>query len=131
MTEDLQDLASRWIEYTARHDPATGDLRDIPATDLGDKDEAAQRLLDLLFDDPRAACQVVEHILDQTRDPWILENVGAGPLETLMSGAEAAILAWVESLPSKHANAEEALRHVWTGGLPPQAQDVLRRARSD
>jgi len=130
MTEDFQDLASRWVEYTARHNPATGDLRDVPATDLGNRDEAAQRLLDLLFDDPRSARQVVEHILAHTRDSWILENVGAGPLEMLLSGAEAATLAWVETLPSRFDNAKEALRHVWTGRLPPNAQDTLRRARS-
>jgi len=131
MTDDFQDLASRWIEYTVRHDPATGDLRNVPMTDLGETDEAAQKLLDLLFDDPRAARQVVEHILDQTRDPWVLENVGAGPLEDLLACADAEILAWVKDLPLRHDNAKEALKHVWTGRLPPHAKDVLRQVRLD
>ena len=42
-------------------------------------------LLDLVRDDPERAERVVVSIINQAQDDWILECVGAGPIEGLFS----------------------------------------------
>jgi hypothetical protein len=77
MAQNWNEIASEWIDYTIRRHPQTGDLKDIAVSDLCGKDDAAQKLLGLVVDDPGSAFEVIDSILSQTSDPWVLENLGA------------------------------------------------------
>jgi hypothetical protein len=128
MHDDLAQMAADWIAYTARHHPKTGDMRDVLEGGLNSEDHPEQVLISLLVADPRTALKFIEHILCQTTDPWILENVGAGPLEDLLVGGDPSIISSIEAFPSRYPHAREALSHVWTKDLPEQSKEALRRA---
>jgi hypothetical protein len=125
--EDLAALADEWIAITVRRNHETGDLRNVPPSEMDQFNEPVHALIDLLISTPDKACRVVEHVLSKTSDPWVLANLGAGPLEDLLVDGEDDVITWVTALPQRFANAREALAHVWLGGLAPQSQAAVRK----
>jgi hypothetical protein len=130
MTRNWNELAASWIDYHMRLHPGTGDLRRASVDELEGKDEASQQLIELLINDREAAIEVVASILSQTSEPWILENVGAGPLESLLRQGDPQTVRAIEQLVQRYPNAIEALRSVWTRSLPPNAKESLQRMLS-
>lgn len=131
MNVDLAQTAADWIAYTASHHPQIGDMRDASDTSLNGPNHPEQVLISLTYDEPRTALAFIEQILAQTTDPWILENVGAGALEDLLSAGDPSIISSIESLPNRYPHAREALSHVWTKHLPARSKEALARALSE
>jgi hypothetical protein len=128
--EDLAVLADEWIAVTVRRNRETGDLKDTPPLKMDKYNAPAHALIDLIMCDPNKAFHVVEHILSKTSDPWVLENLGAGPLEDLLQTGDEAAIARVNTLAEKYPNAREALSHVWLSHFPPQSRDAVSRILS-
>jgi hypothetical protein len=127
VSENLKELASRWIEYTARRHPEIGDFRDIPVSDLQGKDDAALKLIDLILSEPSAAFQVIDSILEQTSDPWVLTNLGAGPLEELLASGDQMAIRSVKELAARHSNARTALGGMWMQDFPQDARMAVEQ----
>ena len=130
MAQNWNEIASKWIAYIIRRHPQTGDLKDISVSDLCGKDDAAQKLLDLVVNDPGAAFEVIDSILSQTSDPWVLENLGAGPLEELLSSGDETAICSVEELSKKYSNTVGALKNMWIQDFPPHARDSVEKMLS-
>jgi hypothetical protein len=130
MAQNRNEIASQWIAYVIRRHPRTGDLKDVPVSDLSGKDDAAQKLLDLVVNDPADAFEVIESILSQTSDPWVLENLGAGPLEELLSSGDEAAVRSMEELSKKYSNTIDALKSMWTQDFPPRARTSVEKILS-
>ncbi len=67
-------IAANWIAYQTVVDDANADA--CCNDDLED-------LGLLVIDDPIAAIEVVKKVYYMSSDPWIRENLGAGPVENL------------------------------------------------
>lgn len=127
MTRNRQELASDWIDYHMRLHPQTGDLKSASVDELEGKDEASLQLIELLMNDREGAIEVVASILSQTSDPWVLENVGAGPLEDLLREGDPTTVRAIEELAQRYPNTIEALRSVWADDFPPNVKEFLER----
>jgi hypothetical protein len=123
--EKLATLADQWIAITIRRNRETGDLRDVPPSDMDQFNEPVHALIDLLMSNPDEAFHVVEHVLSKTSDPWVLANLGAGPLEDLLGTGDESAIARVKALAEKYPNAREALSHVWMSHFPPRSRDAV------
>src|ERR1700753_3728886 len=96
MLENIDEIASDWIVYTMRCNPKTGNLRDVAPPG---RDEFAGAVIEfgrIIGHDVDASIQVIESILKQTSDPWVLENLGAGPLEDLLASGDPAVITFIE-----------------------------------
>ncbi len=128
--ENVEQLAAAWVEYMKRRDPATGDLRDVESHDLLDEDDAATALVSLEFSDPATAFEVVDRILTSSSDPWILANLGAGPIETLLVNGGAGALEKVRQLRENHVGMIEVARNVYTSSLSKEATTLITKIAS-
>jgi hypothetical protein len=128
--EPLAALADGWIAATIRSNPENGGLKAVPRSARSQLNEPVQAFIELRISNPDDAFQVVEHVLGKTSDPWVLANLGAGPLEDLLETGDASAIARVNTLAEKYPNAREALSHVWTSHFPPQSRDAVARILS-
>jgi hypothetical protein len=92
MSENVDEIASNWVAYTIRCNPQTGDLRDVAPLDRDSFNDAALKLGRVMRRDLDESLLVIESMLRQSSDPWVLENMGAGPLEDLLSTDDSAVL---------------------------------------
>jgi hypothetical protein len=69
-------------------------------------------LLDLARDDPVRAKLVVVSIINQSQDDWVLECVGAGPIEDLFKSRDEAQRTLL-SLGADAAKTRIAVNHTW------------------
>lgn len=128
--EHLAALADAWIAATIRSNPKTGGLKAVPRSERSQLKEPVQTLIDLLMSNPDDAFRVAEFVLSRTSDPWVLANLGAGPLEDLLGTGDESAIARVNALAEKYPNAREALSNVWTSHFPPQSRDALAKILS-
>jgi hypothetical protein len=82
---DRVALARAWIEFIATLNPDSGSISEPEYAALAcDEDWAVDLLSRYAESDPEGAYQVILEIVSISQDPWILTNIGAGPLETIL-----------------------------------------------
>jgi hypothetical protein len=126
-SQNLNKIASNWIAYTIRCNPQTGDLKDAAPLDRDAFNGAVIELGNILMEDLDASLQIVESILKQSSDPWVLENLGAGPLEDLLSKGDPAVIDFIETKHRSYPNLVDAMRYMWTDSFPPRSKAFVEK----
>lgn len=80
---------------------------------------AAVDLNMICLENPGEAWSLVKEVFESSEDPWVLENLGAGPLETLLSTHGDSTLQEVRIYSRQRPDFLKVLAHVWTHALPP------------
>jgi len=117
---EIRKLASDWIAYEKKHEPERGTTREERLDEVAF--EIVLKLMELVDDDWINALAICAEIARQSNDPWILEILGAGPLEDLLERGHEVLqpfLAEAKANPSFR----QALRHIW----PRSDADLWRR----
>lgn len=86
---------------------------------------AAVELNMLCLENPDEAWNVVKEVFESSEDPWVLENLGAGPLETLLSMHGDNTLQEVRIYSRQRPRFLKVLAHVWTHALPPDVAEQV------
>jgi len=81
--------------------------------------------LDLLcMDAPEQCWEIILSILAETNDEWVLTNLAAGPVESLMASHGDLAISWVEREAVRSSAFRELLGGVWRNLI---SDDVWRR----
>jgi hypothetical protein len=88
---------------------------------------AYERLSDLCRDDPEAAWNVIDEIFQRDSSDLILSNLGAGPLEDLLTAHGARFIDRVEKRAAKDEKFRKLLGVVWRNEIP---DDVWKRIKA-
>lgn len=78
---------------------------------------AAIYLNDLCLTDHSRAWRVVVAIFESSTDEWIIANLGAGPVESLLDFHPGATIKNIERYIEKRPDFRGVLTHVWTSRL--------------
>lgn len=115
-----REIADGWVRAYLRNSPAS------PAA----HQRAQDRMIDLVAEQPEVALEAVSHIFDLTDDEWVLTNLGAGPIETLLGSSPRATLKLLAGHPRTQAVAI-SISNVWTSSLDQLVVEELARIRAD
>jgi len=118
-----EDIASSWIAYYLRHG------RDEAGNGVSDEDPhwwAVSAVLYLDGDDPARALDIVFRIARACSDDWVLENLGAGPLENLIDGDQT-LLDPVALEVTSSPGLKFALQCVWQRDMSEDTWARLQR----
>jgi hypothetical protein len=129
MQKDRQiRLAKSWIAFHERCHPERGDidLRALKNFREGE-DWASQELLGLSLEEPLVAIGVVRMIFDRSSDQWVLENLGAGPIEELFHHHDCQIMDELEQVARECPACLTAFQAVNLTSLSDQARSSLMR----
>lgn len=125
-----EEIAAGWIAFYASGDCAA-ELRRAP---FGDPDApvwAVDAVMDLEFEDPGRVLEIAFLIARRSDDPWVLSNLGAGPLESLLA-EDPTFLDACEAEARISPNLRLALRSVWPMNMTQETfARVLRIAGID
>lgn len=124
MKSDIDQIVQEWVAYTAKLHPVTGEWRNLPRARLDKLDEPAQMLLDIVHSDSPTAFEFIAAVLEISDDEWVLANLGAGPIETLLYADPVGALERLRKLPSSPRLAS-ALRNVYGFDLPPSVERAV------
>jgi hypothetical protein len=80
-----------------------------------------------MMTDRKGAFEVIASILSQTADPWVLENLGAGPLEDLLHEGDEETIGIVGGLAEKYPSTIEALKSVWMNDFPQNVKNSIEQ----
>ncbi|WP_300578261.1 DUF6869 domain-containing protein [Phenylobacterium sp.] len=117
------EIADAWIDHTYRYRPAgerSAAHDDDPAW------WAIDVVMDLQSSDPMRALEIAFAIARKSTDEWVLENLGAGPLETLLRD-DPTLLDAIQIEAASSAGLLEALRSVWSSSMPDETRAALHR----
>jgi len=122
------EVAAAWMAWTARTDPngpLKEDCQDETRREGGDN-WGEQALLEILCEEPIRALAIVFLIARVTDDEWLLCNLGAGPIESLLAHDGTlldAIAVEVETSP----NLRIALASVWQNAMSEATWRAVQR----
>jgi len=77
--------------------------------------------------DRDAFLRLIESILAQTSDPWVLENLGAGPLEDLLTTGDPTVIDFIEKKYRTYPNLVEAMRYMWMDDFPAHSRQFAEK----
>lgn len=117
------EVAEAWIDYTNRVRPVDGQHI---ARDEDPAWWAIDAVMDLELSDPMRALEIAFAIARKSSDEWVLENLGAGPLETLLY-RDPTFFDAVRIEAASSINLLEALKSVWTSSMPAETQVGVKR----
>ena len=112
------EIAEAWIAWTASLAPQQAldrDVNDISRENGGDWGE--QALLELVCEEPIRALEISFLIARTTADDWLLCNLGAGPIESLLAD-DPTLLAPLAHEAQSSPNVKIALASVWQNAMP-------------
>lgn len=109
------DLVQSWIALQkADHD----------SSEYKTNEWSALQLNMMCISEPDAAWKLLVEIFESSSDPWIYENLGAGPLETLLTLHSDFALDAIKKYSEANPAFLDAAAYVWQHSLPP---DVAER----
>lgn len=119
MKINLNDLAYSWAKIQSI---------DEDAAEYAEHEWALRELGNLIALDPIQAWHVVESIYEANKnDSWVIENLGAGPVETMLRMHGSAVLPLVSLYFSANEEFSCVLKHVWDHSLPPEISRRLSK----
>ena len=80
--------------------------------------------------DEESAWDVILHIVERTENEFVLENLAAGPLETLLGKHGIAFIDRIEARAAVDPRFRWLLEGVWQGQMPNQLWSRIQRACS-
>lgn len=108
MVAEIDSLVSTWIKRCQ-----------IIETE-GDESPSAQncfwayeKLDDICWNDPKMALKIILEIVNETNAEFVLDNLAAGPLESLLARHGDKVIYLVESEAQKNSKFRELIQGVW------------------
>lgn len=119
-TAEIVDLAHRWIN-----------LQRVPQDSAAARElmGAAVQVNMLALRQPQDCWALVMTIFNQTSDEWVLTNLAAGPLESLVTRHPEEILPLLENEARNSERFRDMLSSVWENLMPEDAWRRIRAAR--
>jgi hypothetical protein len=124
-------IVADWIAYTARSNPEGGDLNNPGARAQAfavKADWATQRLMRLQLGDAPRALRIAFRIARESDDKWVLCNLGAGPLESILADGGPEALRLTKDEMATSPNLVRALRNTWQNSMPDAIWSELQRS---
>lgn len=119
------DIATAWSAFYLRHRDIKGEL-ERPFDDADADWWAVEAVMDLQSQDPIRALEIAFMIARQCSDEWVLVNLGAGPLESLLA-EDPTLLNAIELEAKASRNLVRALGSVWQNRMPDTAWATVQR----
>lgn len=119
------DIAQSWTAHYTRNGPPQSE-QDIGIHPDDPDFWATETLMDLQFDDPVRALEIVFLIARDADDDWVLENLGAGPLESLLA-ADPTFLDAVALEMRSSPRLKGALQCVWQNTMSDETWAQVQR----
>ena len=117
MTIDLKEVASSWVAIQTI---------DEGTPEYAAHEAALRQLGKLIARDPVQAWHVAESVYEANQsNDWILENLGAGPVETLLRMHGEVILPFLTFYLSANPGFSKVIKHVWAHSLPTEISERL------
>jgi hypothetical protein len=121
------EVAEAWIACTAKSNPDQSAAGNIAAPSSGAEDDwSAQALLEIVCEEPIRALEITFLIARMTDDTWLLCNLGAGPIESLLA-ADATLLDAIALEARNSPNLKTALASVWQNAMSETTWQAVRR----
>lgn len=117
------EIADAWVDWMKLSRPHEGRPR---ARDDDPAWWAIDAVMELESSDPVRALEVAFEIARKSSDEWVLENLGAGPLETLLS-RDQTFLDAIKIEAASNPNLLEALGSVWMNDMPAETRAAVQR----
>jgi hypothetical protein len=112
-----EKLVDDWIRYQELSRPESPEALNY--------EWAADEVMDMSITDINMCWKFVLEVISKSKDEWVLANVGAGPLEDMMSTDSALTLELIRcALPNKELSF--CLKNVWQNMMPEKALRELR-----
>jgi Family of unknown function (DUF6869) len=132
--ESINEVADAWIEMTLASRELGGPDK-LPA-ELFDR---GWKLNDLVVHDPSTAVEAIAEVTrrfseadlareEKTDAQWVLDNLGAGPLETLLATNDKHALRLVEAEAAKDGRFRWALGCCWQNAMSEDVWIRVQRA---
>jgi hypothetical protein len=115
---EINNIAEAWIFLQNS---------DYESIEYKSKEWSAQKLNMMCINECDVAWEVVKKIFELSPDPWVLENLGAGPVETLFSMHGDISLKVVRDYSISNPNFSKVVEHVWGHALPPIVAGKLNK----
>lgn len=104
MTKGLGELAISWIKLQ-HAEPESDEERELMPASIA---------VDLLcINQPIVCLKIIEEILSLSSDKWIIENLAAGPVESLLANHPSVGLEWIRNESSKNIQIYDLLDGIW------------------
>ena len=87
---------------------------------------AAEKIYLLALRSPKECWQVVLDILSATNDEWVLTNLGAGPIESMLSFNPEETIAMIEREAPQNSKLRSTLSNVWRNNIPDDTWSKLQ-----
>jgi hypothetical protein len=121
------EVAAAWIARTARSNPEGVLPPDIKIQALDSEDDwGVQALLEIVCEEPIRALEITFLIARMTDDDWLLCNLGAGPIESLLAH-DATLLDAVAIEARNSPNLKTALGSVWQNAMSEATWRAVQR----
>lgn len=117
----IDELADAWIALQ-RSEVGSVDFR---------SNQWALRLNVACLNEPEFAWEVIRQIFESNEDAWILENLGSGPLETLLSKHGGFAVDAVKAYLSERRDFVRVLTRAWHESLAADVSSEIRRFVGD
>ncbi|MBN6152387.1 hypothetical protein JR065_18770 [Xanthomonas sp. AmX2] len=119
MKTNLNDLACSWAKIQSIAEDTN---------EYAEHEWALRELGNLIALEPIQAWHVVESIYEANKaDSWVIENLGAGPVETMLRMHGSAVLPLLSLYFSANEEFKDVLKHVWIHSLPPEISNQLSK----
>nr|WP_295108497.1 hypothetical protein [uncultured Caulobacter sp.] len=120
------EIVDAWIAWTASAQHRVLD-RDVAGSSAEAEDDwGEQALLELVCEDPIRALEISFLIARKTDDDWLLCNLGAGPIESLLAHDATFLDAIAHEVP-RSPNLKAALASVWQNAMSDATWQAVRR----
>lgn len=121
------EIAEAWIAWTASVAPRQAFDKDVNDVSREDgRDWGEQALLELVCEDPIRALEISFLVARTTADDWLLSNLGAGPIESLLAH-DPTLLAALAHEARSSPNLKVALASVWRNAMSEATWRAIQR----
>jgi len=81
----------------------------------------------LILDEPESSWAVIMEIISNTADEWVLTNLAAGPIESLLAQHGDVAINWIEAAAKKDEGFRVLLEGVWKNCMSDGVWSRLKR----
>ncbi len=106
------NLAKDWIAYQK--------IEDKESLEAKKYEWAVFRFWKIILLSPDACWETILEIINQTDDEFILANLAAGPIESLLAQHSNVVIKWIEEEVNKNQKLKNLLSDIWKNSIPDE-----------
>jgi hypothetical protein len=115
---DHRTLAKAWIAFTSELNPESGSISEQEYAILPeDQDWAVDLLARYAQSSPEQAYRVILEVVSLSQDAWILTNIAAGPLETILRSHATVFIPRLVQDAAQYPALRALPPHVWISDM--------------